>query len=131
MRSSGSLFRLIPVYVGCILLGGAVVRGTKSTEFDWDVGNADKNWIRHRVSQVECEQVFFNRPLVAAEDVLHSSNEERFFALGHSDAGRLLFVVYTLRGEKIRVISARDMTRREQKEYELVRIQDLETGPAF
>ena len=77
------------------------------------------------VSQAECEQVFFNRPLVAAEDVLHSNEEVRFFALGQSDAGRPLFVVYTLRGEKVRVISARDMSRRERKEYEHVRAREL------
>lgn len=106
-----------------------MAEGTEGTEFEWDAGNADKNWIRHRVSQAECEQVFFNQPLVAAEDVLHSDGEVRFFALGQSDAGRLLFVVYTLRGEKVRVISARDMTRRERKEYELVRAQELEAGP--
>ncbi|HKI06019.1 MAG TPA: BrnT family toxin [Thermoanaerobaculia bacterium] len=102
---------------------------TEGTEFEWDAGNAEKNWLRHRVSQAECEQVFFNRPLVAAEDVLHSSDEPRFFALGQSDAGRPLFVVYTLRGEKVRVISARDMTRRERKEYEHVRAQELAADP--
>jgi len=92
--------------------------GMEGTEFEWDAGNAEKNWVRHQVSQAECEQVFFNLPLVVAEDDLHSLDEPRFYALGRTDAGRPLFVVYTLRGEKIRVISARDMTRREQKEYE-------------
>jgi hypothetical protein len=77
----------------------------------------------------ECEQVFFNRPLVVAEDIQHSESEDRFFALGQSDSGRLLFVAYVLRGDKLRVISARDMTRREQKEYEGARIQELEAGP--
>lgn len=104
-----------------------MTRENEGTEFDWDGGNAEKNWIRHRVSQAECEQIFFNRPLVTAEDDLHSIEEDRFFALGQTDAGRLLFVVYTLRREKVRVVSARDMTRREQKEYELVRAQGLET----
>jgi uncharacterized DUF497 family protein len=102
---------------------------TEGSEFDWDEGNAEKNWLRHRVSPAECEQVFFNRPLVVAEDVQHSDAEDRFFALGQSDAGRLLFVAYVLRGDKVRVISARDMTRREQKEYEGARIQELETDP--
>ncbi len=102
---------------------------TEGSEFDWDGGNAEKNWLRHRVSQSECEQVFFNRPLVVAEDVGHSDSEDRVLALGQTDAGRLLFVVYVLRGEKVRVISARDMTRREQKEYENARIQELETDP--
>lgn len=101
-----------------------------ATEFDWDGGNAEKNWLRHRVSQSECEQVFFNRPLVVAEDELHSYGEARFYALGSTDLGRLLAVVYTLRGEKIRVISARDMSRREQKEYENAQTQESEADPA-
>ncbi|HYU31328.1 MAG TPA: BrnT family toxin [Thermoanaerobaculia bacterium] len=100
-----------------------------ATEFDWDGGNAEKNWLRHRVSQSESEQVFFNRPLVVSEDELHSHGEARYYALGRTDLSRLLFVVYTLRGEKIRVISARDMTRREQKEYEHAHAQELASDP--
>ena len=103
--------------------------GAEATEFEWDEGNADKSWIRHRVSQSECEQVFFNRPLVVTEDELHSREELRYFALGQTDAGRLLFVVYTLRGEKVRVISARDMTRSERKDYEHARAQEFEADP--
>jgi|GEM_PF-1572854 len=64
--------------------------GSEATEFDWDGGNADKNWLRHRVSQSECEQIFFNQPLVTAEDDLHSYDESRHYALGQTDAGRLL-----------------------------------------
>jgi uncharacterized DUF497 family protein len=97
--------------------------------FDWDDGNAEKNWLRHRVSQAESEQVFFNRPLVIAEDDLHSHGEPRSFALGRTDASRLLFVVYTLRAERVRIISARDMTRRERKEYDHARAQELEADP--
>lgn len=104
-------------------------RGAESTEFEWDEGNADKNWIRHQVSRAECEQVFFNRPLVVGEDESHSQYELRYYALGQTDTGRLLFVVYTLRDERVRVISARDMTRRESKEYEHARAQELETDP--
>jgi uncharacterized DUF497 family protein len=100
-----------------------------ATEFDWDGGNAEKNWLRHRVSQSESEQVFFNRPLVIAEDDLHSHGEVRYYTLGRTDLGRLLLVVYTLRGEKIRIISARDMTRREQKEYEHAQAQEFEAHP--
>jgi uncharacterized DUF497 family protein len=99
------------------------------TEFDWDGGNAEKNWLGHRVSQAESEQVFFNRPLVIADDEIHSGSEIRSYALGRTDAGRLLFIAYTLRGEKVRVISARDMTRRERKEYEYARAQELEADP--
>jgi len=79
-------------------------------EFDWDEGNAGKIWLRHRVSAAECEQTFFNRPLVVALDDLHSQDEVRYAALGRTDAHRLLFVVYTLRGERLRIVSARDMT---------------------
>lgn len=100
--------------------------GAEATEFEWDAGNAEKNWLRHRVSQAECEQVFFNLPLVTAEDELHSEAEHRLYALGQTDAGRLLFVVYTLRTDKVRVISAREMTPRERREYEYERAQELE-----
>ena len=88
------------------------------TGFEWDEGNLVKNWERHRVSASECEQIFFNRPLVTAEDPRHSAREARFYALGHSDAGRRLFVVFTVRERRIRVISARDMNRKEREVYE-------------
>jgi uncharacterized DUF497 family protein len=86
--------------------------------FQWDEGNVSKNWERHQVTAAECEEVFFNRPLLAAQDERHSALEPRFFALGVTDAGRRLFVVFTLRGQAIRVISARDMSRREREAYE-------------
>ena len=97
----------------------------EAAEFDWDGGNAEKNWLRHRVSQSESEQIFFNRPLVLAADDDHSTDELRWYALGSTDAGRLLFVAYTLREEKVRVISARDMTPRERKDYEDARAQEF------
>jgi hypothetical protein len=86
--------------------------------FDWDEGNLLKNWEKHGVSAFECEQVFFNRPLIAAPDEAHSSAEPRFYALGQTDASRLLFIAFTIRGRLIRVISARDMSRRERKVLE-------------
>jgi uncharacterized protein len=89
----------------------------QATGFEWDTGNVEKNWQKHRVSAAECEQVFFNQPLIAAPDVAHSEQEPRFFSLGQTDAGRLLFLVFTLRGALIRVISARDMSRKERKVY--------------
>ena len=88
------------------------------TGFEWDEGNVDKNWLKHKVSDVECEETFFNEPLLMAPDVAHSFREPRFYALGQTDTGRRLFVVFTIRGQLIRVISARDMSRRERKEYE-------------
>ena len=86
--------------------------------FQWDSGNAEKNWLAHQVSQAECEQIFFNRPLATRFDAPHSQRESRYFALGQTDSGRRLFVVFTLRGELIRVISARDMNRKERKVHD-------------
>lgn len=91
---------------------------SRCTGFQWDEGNVLKIWERHGVSPAECEQVFFNRPLVVASDEKHSSAESRFYALGHADTRRLLFVVFTIRGKLVRVISARDMSRRERRIYE-------------
>ena len=87
------------------------------TGFDWDEGNSLKNWILHHVSCNECEQVFFNEPLVIADDEKHSQSEKRWYLLGQTDSGRLLFIVFTLRGELIRVISARDMHKKERSIY--------------
>ena len=88
------------------------------TGFEWDEGNRTKNWEKHRVSQAEGEQVFFNEPLLLFPDVRHSQHEPQYYVLGHTNAGRYLFVVFTIRGTFIRVISARDMSRKEGKVYE-------------
>lgn len=85
--------------------------------FEWDSANADKIWTKHRVSRRECEQIFFNQPLIVADDKEHSEVERRFYALGQTDAGRRLFAVFTIRGDLIRVISARDISRRERRVF--------------
>ena len=92
---------------------------TKITTFDCDEGNAWKN-DKHSVSMVEAEQVFFNDPLLIIEDAKHSVAEGRFHALGKTNEHRRLHITFTLRnnGESIRVISARDMHRKERKIYE-------------
>jgi len=87
------------------------------TEFQWDPGNDQKNFIKHGVTLAECEEVFFNSPLVVADDNRHSQGEPRYYALGQTDAARLLFVVFTIRGHALRVISARDMSNREKRSY--------------
>ena len=87
------------------------------TGFEWDDGNKNKNWIKHKVSNSECEQIFFNRPLIVHVDVKHSDFEDRYYALGTTDLGRKLFVVFTIRKKKIRIISARDMSRKERRIY--------------
>ena len=86
--------------------------------FDWDEGNIDKNWLSHQVTPQEAEQVFFNRPLIIAEDAKHSRAERRYLALGQTDADRPLFIAFTMRERRIRVISARDMHRKEREVYE-------------
>jgi len=91
---------------------------TKCIGFEWDKHNIDKIWQKHHVSAPECEQIFFNLPLVTADDVKHSEKENRFYALGHTDTDRLLFMVFTIRKSKVRVISARDMNRKEREVYQ-------------
>jgi hypothetical protein len=86
--------------------------------FEWDEGNLLKNWEKEGVSAGECEQIFFNKPLTAGHDKKHSQQEARFFALGHTDADRLLFVVFRTSSDRIRVISARDMSPKERKVYD-------------
>lgn len=90
------------------------------TGFDWDAGNSRKSADKHDVSQAEAESVFFNDPLIVVEDARHSETKWRFNALGKTAQNRLLHITFTLRqnGTKVRVISARDMHRKERKAYE-------------
>ncbi|NPD17756.1 BrnT family toxin [Xinfangfangia sp. D13-10-4-6] len=92
---------------------------TRIRGFDWDDGNARKNADKHEVGQSEAEQVFFNEPLLVLADRKHSEGEVRYHALGHTDDGRRLHITFTLRdGETLlRVISARDMSRKERDVY--------------
>jgi len=85
--------------------------------FEWDEGNINKNWLKHNVSPAECEQMFFNRPLIIQDDTEHSELENRFYALGRTDSKRTLFIAFTVRNKLLRVISARDMSRIEREVY--------------
>jgi uncharacterized DUF497 family protein len=85
--------------------------------FQWDEGNLDKNWYLHQVTNSECEEVFFNLPLIVASDIKHSQQEQRYYALGRTDTDRWLFIAFTIRDDLIRVISARDMNQRETRKY--------------
>ncbi len=91
---------------------------SKCTGFEWDQGNLLKNREGHGVTGSECEQIFFNNPLIVAPDIKHSEKEDRYYALGQTDTGRLLFVVFMIRKNLVRIISARDMSRKERKVYE-------------
>ena len=88
--------------------------------FEWDEGNGRKSADKHDVNQAEAESIFFGHPLILAEDSGHSKAERRFNALGPTIHGRTLHVTFTLRknGTLIRVISARDMNRKERQFYE-------------
>jgi uncharacterized DUF497 family protein len=91
---------------------------SKCDGFQWDEGNSEKNWLTHKVSRGEAEQMFFNRPLVVREGEKRSEQAPRYYALGQTDAGRRLFIVFIIRDNLVRVISARDMNRRERRVYE-------------
>ncbi len=86
--------------------------------FDWDHGNQDKNWEAHQVQSAECEMIFFNQPLIIIDDQKHSKSESRFYAFGKTDSERKLLIVFCIRKNKIRVISARDMHKKERAFYE-------------
>ena len=83
--------------------------------FEWDAGNREKNWRKHNVAWWECEELFFNQPLFFLLDPKHSGVEARFYALGITSLGRPLLVVFTRRKKKLRVISAREMSKKERR----------------
>ena len=85
--------------------------------FDWDEHNSRKIWTKHAVSPLECEEAFFGAPRVLADPV-HSGSERRFVAFGATATGRRLAVVFTLRGRRLRVVTARDQSRRERRELD-------------
>jgi len=93
----------------------------RCTGFDWNDSNIAKNWESHQVSHIEAEQVFFNHPLMVADDKKHSAKEKRWLLLGKTDADRQLTVIFTVRKKTlIRVISARDMSKKERVIYEKI-----------
>lgn len=85
--------------------------------FDWDAGNIDKSWKKHLVTYKESEEVFLNKPLKLFEDIKHSQNENRYVALGITDKNRKLYIVFAIRNQKIRIISARDQSKMERSLY--------------
>jgi hypothetical protein len=103
---------------------------TECVGFEWDEGNAGKNLEKHRVADIECEELFFNQPLIVRADPRHSKRERRFYALGQTDRERQLFVVFTVRRRLIRIISAREMTRRERASYENYQNQEELESPS-
>ncbi len=92
-------------------------RKREIVEFDWDFGNRNKN-IKHDVADSEAEEVFFDSKKVITKDLLHSQGENRCILLGKTKRGRLLYVVFTQRKKKARIISARDINKKEVSLYE-------------
>ncbi len=93
--------------------------------FEWDDGNRDKNWRQHKVHWTEAEEAFLNEPIVLLPDPLHSQIESRIALLGRTLADRRLAIVFTVRKNRIRVISARDMSKKERRIYD----EALEKNP--
>lgn len=89
----------------------------KYIEFEWDKGNIDKN-MKHGVADKESEEIFGSRKKVFMKDEKHSLKEERYMIWGKTNTGRKLTVFFTLRNNKVRIISARDMNRKERNAYE-------------
>lgn len=89
--------------------------------FEWDEGNLNKNRLRHGVEPSECEEIFFNKPIIVLDDPEHSSTEKRYKILGISAAGRGLSLAVTIRSNKIRIIMAGDQSKKERQLFELER----------
>ena len=91
---------------------------TKITGFEWDRGNIDKSYQKHRITPNEAEEVFLDEDILLLEDIKHSRQEERFEAIGKTIKGMILFLAFTIRRNKIRIISARATNKKERRQYE-------------
>lgn len=104
--------------MGTVYIPGMQSGFSQLDGFEWNEGNRDKNSLKHKVSNGECEEIFFNQPLIILDDEAHSQEEKRYAAYGVTNEGRRLHIIFTFRGAKYRVISARDMHRKERQFYE-------------
>ncbi len=91
------------------------------TEFEWDGANLDKSWKKHGIQPLEAEEIFSNDPLLISTDTKLPGEENRYIALGQTDHNKLLFIAFTMRNKRIRIISARSMSKKERKIYEEVK----------
>ena len=90
----------------------------KIKEFEWDEGNIDKSYKKHGITPNESEEIFLDEDLKVVQDVKHVQGEARFIALGKTSSGKILFTVFTMRKNKIRIISARIANKKERSHYE-------------
>jgi hypothetical protein len=87
--------------------------------FEWDIWNIQKNEIKHGISRLEAESVFFDKNLLIFEDQRHSSpSEKRWIAYGKSAYHNVLMMAFTLRASRIRIISSRRASKKERNLYE-------------
>ncbi|KKQ41153.1 MAG: hypothetical protein US60_C0046G0004 [Microgenomates group bacterium GW2011_GWC1_37_8] len=90
----------------------------KTISFEWDEGNLDKSYEKHGITPKEAEEIFVSEELYVLPDIKHSQKEKRFIALGKTQEGKQLFIVFLIKKEKIRIISARRMHKKELQKYE-------------
>ena len=90
----------------------------KPIQFEWNQGNINKNFRQHKITDTECEEAFFDDKRKILKDILHSGKESRYILLGKTKTERLLFTIFTVRGQKVRIISSRDINKKERKLYE-------------
>lgn len=91
---------------------------SKYIEFEWDKGNIDKSFKKHKISPNEAEEIFLDENLFLQEDFKHSQREKRFVAIGKTISKKFLLTVFTIRNYKIRIISVRMADRKERRQYE-------------
>lgn len=97
-----------------------IVRGGV-VEFEWDRGNLDKTYIKHGIEPKQAEEIFVYEDAIVLPDVKHSQKEERQIIVGKTLDNRYLLVVFTMRRQKIRIISARKMHKEEVEKYEKIK----------
>lgn len=90
---------------------------TKLISFEWDKGNTDKSYKKHGISISEAEEIFLDEEVKIEDDVKHKQQEQRFIAIGRTTEDKVLFIVFTTRNNRIRVISARLANRKEREVY--------------
>ena len=95
-----------------------VIKFPKILVFEWDGGNLDKSYEKHGVTPKEAEEIFVSEELFVLPDIKHSKSEKRFIALGVTQDDKNLFVIFTPRKGKIRIVSARRMHKKEVVKYE-------------
>ncbi len=84
--------------------------------FEWDKGNVDKSYQKHGITPNEAEEVFLDEKAVIVKDLKHSQKEERYIMVGRTITEKILFIIFTVRNKKIRIISARKANQKEKKE---------------